>query len=145
MGYTDYDFYKNDYYGDTIPESSFAKYSDKAEAYLHRFTYRRLVSKLPTCRSVSKQVKKCICEMSEQLYGYEEYISTLVIREDGKTQQIKSASAGTESITYAGSDSIYANMVKNPGLLERCLYDITLKYLEGLIGDDGVCLLYGGL
>lgn len=145
MGYTDYEFYKNDYYGDSIPESSFNKYSDKAEIYLHKFTYHRLVSKLPTYRAVSKQIKKCICELSEQIYGYEQYVNSMTVNEEGKTQQIKSASAGSESVTYAGNESIYANMTKTPELFEKYLYGITVKYLDGLVDDKGVCLLYGGL
>lgn len=145
MGYVDYNFYVNDYYGDTIPESFFPKYCDKAESYLHQFTYRRLVVKLPTKRSTAKQVKKCICEMAEQIYALEQYLKLTAIQEDGKTRMVKSVSAGSESVTYAGSDNPYAAMAKNPKEAGEMLYRITVRYLDGMCDDKGICLLYGGV
>lgn len=130
MGYVDYNFYVNDYYGDTIPESSFLKYCDKAESYLHQFTYRRLAAKLPTKRGTAKQVKKCICELAEQLYALEQYLKSTTIQEDGKTKMVKSVSAGSESVTYAGSDTPYAAMAKSPKEVTELLYRITVRYPE---------------
>lgn len=145
MKYVDYQFYQNDYYGDIIPESSFTKFGNRAEDYMYRYTYNRLVTKLPDDENVAVRVKKCICAMAEVLYEYEQYKKSLTVDANGKTQQVKSVSAGAESITYAGSESIYAAMSKDPYMLDKVLYGTTERFLNGLTDDAGVCLLYGGL
>ena len=39
MGYTTYDFYQNKYYGDSIEESLFPKWEDRAAMKLDQLTY----------------------------------------------------------------------------------------------------------
>ena len=39
MGYTTYDFYKEKYYGDSIEESLFPKWEDRASDKLNQLTY----------------------------------------------------------------------------------------------------------
>ena len=39
MGYTTYDFYKEKYYGDSIGESLFPKWEDRASMKLDQLTY----------------------------------------------------------------------------------------------------------
>ena len=145
MGYVDFQFYQENYYGDVIPESPFPKYGSRAEDYLNRFTYNRISTKLPDDETVALRIKKCICALAEVLCEYDNYKESVAVDENGKTKQVKSVSAGAESITYAGSESTYAAMAKDPNMLDTVLYGITVKYLDGLAGDDGVCLLYGGL
>ena len=39
MGYTTFDFYKEKYYGDSIEESLFPKWEDRASDKLNQLTY----------------------------------------------------------------------------------------------------------
>ena len=145
MGYADYKFYTENYYGALIGESSFCRYEDRAEAYIDEFTHRRLVSKLPGDRYTSKQIRKCVCEMAELLYRIDKYMEVTTIGDDGKTTMVKAMSAGTESITYAGEANPIAELAKKPGELRTNMFRTAVKYLDGLCDDNGICLLYGGV
>ena len=47
MAYADYKFYTEKYYGDTVPESDFPKYVERASDRIDMITFDRLVDGLP--------------------------------------------------------------------------------------------------
>ena len=47
MAYADYQFYTTTYYGDTVPESDFPKYAERASDRIDSVTFDRLVNGFP--------------------------------------------------------------------------------------------------
>lgn len=145
MAYADYEFYKKQYYGDSIAEATFDKWIDKASRQLDVLTSRRLLSVYPDDEYADQQVKLCVCEIADKLYEVDLYIKAQAVKKDGTAGVIQSKSAGSESVSYAVSEMPYGNLVKNPNELNNQIYLIAKKYLAFVAGSDGVCLLYRGL
>ena len=62
----DYAYYAEEYGGHIIPEDRFNYVMQRAEMYLHTFTFDRLKGK--TYDSI---VKNCLCDMAETIYKVE--------------------------------------------------------------------------
>lgn len=145
MAYADYEFYKNEYHGDTIAESDFLKWADKASRQMDVFTFRRLLSAYPTDEYTDKQIKLCVCELAEKIMETDKYLEASALTKDGHASIVKSVSAGSESITYATGETVYANVIKDDRS-RKAFYRVTLTdYLSGLTDANGVCLLYAGV
>lgn len=145
MAYADYEFYKNEYFGDTIAESDFPKWADRASRQIDVFTFRRLLSAYPPDEYTDKQIKLCMCELAEKMMETDKYLKASALNEEGHATAVKSVSAGSESITYATGETVYASVIKD----ERsriAFYRVTLtEYLNGLTDANGICLLYVGV
>lgn len=86
--FADYKFYKEDFFGTTIPsEASYNYYGRLAATYLEQATFGRATSDFV-------KVKECECRIAELLYGSNESQS-----ENGR--EVKSESVGGWSKTYA--------------------------------------------
>lgn len=145
MAYADYEFYTNEYHGDTIAEADFPKWSDRASRQMDVYTFRRLLSAYPTDEYTDKQIKLCMCELAEKMMETDKYLKASALTEDGHAAVVKSVSAGSESITYATGETVYANVVKDDRS-RKAFYRVTLtEYLNGLTDANGVCLLYAGV
>lgn len=106
--YTTYEFYKEDFYGDVIPQESFSKFELKARFELDRFTFGRLKG----LHEISGVVQMCMCELMEYLYA------------DASRQRgngISSESTDGYSVTFQ-KDKSSAVMVKE-------MYQIACKHL----------------
>lgn len=145
MAYADYEFYKNEYFGDTIAESDFPKWADRASRQIDVFTFKRLQSAYPSDKYTDRQIKLCMCDLAQKMMEADKYMKANTLNEEGHSNVIKSVSAGSESITYATEETVYASVIKD----ERsriAFYRVTLtEYLNGLTDADGVCLLYAGV
>lgn len=158
MTYTDYEFYTTKYYGDTVPESEFEKYADRASDRIDAITFDRLVDGLPEDKRANTKVQKAVCAVAETLYRIEqikkasmETVGT-VVREDGTVtgKAVSSVSSGAESISYvtgtAGSNSnIYSQAAMDKKVENILLRQVATEYLIGVTDDKGVCLLYAGI
>ena len=89
MAYADYRFYTTTYYGDTVPESDFQKYAERASDRIDAITFDRLVNGFPEEERAATKVKKAVCAVAETLYQIDqikkasmESVGT-VTREDG--------------------------------------------------------------
>ena len=102
-----FDFYKNAYLGDTIPEAAFSGMAAQAQSVLERFRrIYRVESTGPDAESMA------VCAMAETIYGG--------LKSRGG---ISSASAGTVSVHYDSSKTGHGAMMKE-------LYDRASVYLD---------------
>lgn len=158
MAYADYQFYIEKYYGDTVPESDFPKYAERASDRIDSVTFDRLVNGFPEEeRSVTK-VKKSVCAVADALYQIDqikkasmESVGT-VTREDGTvvSKAVSSISSGSESISFTtgssgGTESIYGQAAVDKKVESVLLYQVATEYLSGVTDKKGICLLYAGL
>lgn len=145
MAYADYEFYKNEYYGNTIAESDFPKWADRASRQIDVFTFRRLLSAYPPDEYTDKQIKLCMCDLAEKMMETDKYLKASALNEEGHASVVKSVSAGSESITYATGETVYASVIKDERS-RTAFYRVTLtEYLNGLTDANGICLLYAGV
>lgn len=158
MAYADYQFYTTTYYGDTVPESDFPKYAERASDRIDSITFDRLVNGFPEEERAVTKVKKAVCAVAEALYQIDqikkssmESVGT-VTREDGTvvSKAVSSISSGSESISFAtgsssGAESIYGQATIDKKVESVLLYQIATEYLSGVTDKKGICLLYAGL
>lgn len=158
MAYADYQFYTEKYYGNTVPESDFPKYAERASDRIDAITFDRLVNGLPDEERAVTKVKKSVCAVADALYQIDqikkasmESVGT-VTREDGTvvSKAVSSVSSGSESISYAtgssgGTESIYGQAAVDKKVESVLLYQIATEYLSGVTDKKGICLLYAGL
>ena len=158
MAYADYQFYTEKYYGDTVPESDFQKYAERASDRIDAITFDRLVNGFPEEERAVTKVKKAVCALAEALYQIDqikkasmESVGT-VTREDGTvvSKAVSSISSGSESISFAtgssgGAESIYGQAAVDKKVESVLLYQVAMEYLSGVTDKKGICLLYAGL
>lgn len=158
MAYADYQFYTEKYYGDTVPESDFPKYSERASDRIDAITFDRLIDGLPENERAQTKVKKSVCAVADALYQIDqikkasiESVGT-VTREDGTvvSKAVSSISSGSESISFAtgssgNTESIYGQAALDKKVESVLLYQVATEYLSGVTDKKGICLLYAGL
>lgn len=158
MAYADYKFYTEKYYGDTVPESDFQKYAERASDRIDAITFDRLVNGFPEEERAVTKVKKAVCAVADALYQIDqikkasmETIGT-VTREDGTvvSKAVSSVSSGSESISFAsgssgGAESIYGQAAVDQKVESVLLYQVAVEYLSGVTDNKGICLLYAGM
>lgn len=158
MAYADYQFYTKKYYGDTVPESDFSKYADRASDRIDMITFDRLVDGLPDDERSQTKIKKAVCALADAIYQIDqikkasmETVGT-VVREDGTVtgKAVSSVSSGSESISYvtgtSGSNTdIYSQAAMDKKVENILLRQIATDYLAGVVDNKGVCILYAGL
>ena len=118
-----------------MPSSDWNRTAGKASDFLDAATFGRLENGIP--ENFERNVKRCICEMSEYVYAFAESLSKSGTNQAGaKTYE----QIGAYAVNYAGiSDSISTLMNGSPAGLETLLSQIAMKYL----GRTG--LLYRGV
>lgn len=157
MAYTDYEFYKNEFYGDAVPESNFLKYADRASDRIDQYTFDRLVDGLPENERAKTKVQKAVCAVADEMYKVDQARNALmdnigtIQREDGTVvnKAVSSVSSGNESISYATgsniSSNVYAQASMDKKVENALLLNVATEYLAGATNDKGICLLYAGL
>ena len=146
MGYADYDFYKTEYYGDLLTPEEFNRWNERASRWLDAETDRRLISAYPSDEYTDTQIKLCICELAEKMMETQRYLSASAINQTtGTSGMVKSMSAGSESITYATGETVYASVIKDERSKHGFFYATVANYLNGLEDAKGICLLYKGM
>ena len=158
MAYTDYAFYKNEYYGNVVSETDFPKYADRASDRVDEITFDRLADGLPSDSRANKKVQKAVCSVAETLYQIDSIKNTLlsnlgtVETEDGKVtgKTVSSVTAGSESITYStgmsdASKTVYAQAAMDKKVENILLQQSAGQYLYGVKDDKGEYLLYAGI
>lgn len=157
MAYTDYEFYKNKFYGDTVPESDFLKYAERASDRIDQYTFDRLVDGLPENERVKTKVQKAVCAVADTMYQIDQIkkasMDTVgtIQKEDGTVvnKAVSSISSGNESVSYATgsniSGNVYAQASMDKKVENALLLNVATEYLAGATNDKGICLLYAGL
>lgn len=158
MAYADYQFYTGKYYGDTVPESDFPKYAERASDRIDMITFDRLADGLPDDERSQTKIKKAVCALADAIYQIDqikkasmETVGT-VVREDGTVtgKAVSSVSSGSESISYVAGTSgsnadIYSQAAMDKKVENVLLQQIATDYLSGAVDKKGICLLYAGL
>lgn len=157
MSYTDYEFYKNKFYGDTVPESDFLKYAERASDRIDQYTFDRLVDGLPDDERVKTKVQKAVCAVADTMYQIDQIkkasMDTVgtIQKEDGTVvnKAVSSVSSGNESISYVTGSNISSNVYTQASMDKKVenalLLNVATEYLAGATNDKGICLLYAGL
>jgi len=86
MAYADYDFYKQNYMGTVIPESSFPQVAQRASEYINAITLGKATAQLQTYEN---EIQMATCAVAEDYY---------LNRDSDK--HIISESVGGHSVTY---------------------------------------------
>lgn len=144
MGYTTYEFYDNEYGGSSIPEEEFLKLSNKASRLVDCYTSRRLVIAYPKEPQNDFAIQQCICELAELQQEIQAAKQATTIK-DGKMDLIKSISSGSESITYATTESQYVKAAMDDSIKIQMEQTIINSNLAGVTDANGINLLYRGL
>jgi len=164
MAYTDYEFYKERYYGSMIPEADFPRLSERASDFIDTIPFDRLVDGLPANERAAAKVQKAVCAVSEALYqiGLAEQqalsaasgTSTQVGVMAGTTGVITSRNSGSESISYASPSELAGSAKEwsavyaaagDAGATNKLLVETARPYLSGVADDRGVNLLHAGI
>lgn len=122
MSQVDYAYYVEKYGGDIIPQNrAFMKAADKAEVYLHMFTFDRLKEE-----TYDNLIKNCICDMAEAVYRSE-------VVDGGKEK--KSENNDGYSVSYVteradGQDAAEAMKNKMYGIVKCYLMNTGLLSFE---------------
>lgn len=144
MGYATYEFYKEKYFGNSIDESEFDKWNERASSKVDSLTSRRLLTAYPDDDYSDKQIKLCICALAEKMMEIDKYMTASAIQADGTSKIVQSKSAGSESISYATVETVYANAIKDQRSMNGMYYATVAEYLEDITDANGICLLYRG-
>lgn len=105
--YTDYDFYREQYFGSSIPEQAFGSLAVRASSYVRYITFNRI-------EEIADDVQMATCAAAEAIYKNEQ--------NDGKSAE----TIGKHSVTYNTKgtaekkiQSAVAPYLANTGLLYR--------------------------
>ena len=163
MAYADYEFYKTSFFGATVPESDFMRFSERASDFIDMMTFDRLADGLPS--DEQKRIKKAVCTLADLMYQIELAEKNAIAAAGGtltsagtsdgtSTGVITSKSSGSESISYATPQQIGASakewsaVYAAAGDVQKTndlLLKTALPLLMGVRTDEGIPILYAGL
>ena len=144
--YAEFDFYTNQYYGDTITEDEWPKYGSRASDYLDWMTRRQMVDNLPTEEGALAKISKACCAVADQLKRIDEIRASESAADNGiaVNGQVRSVSSGGESISFEASAASKA-VAGGEADVNRYLYEVAKPYLSGVADDRGHLYLYWGI
>ena len=134
MKYTTYDFYKEKYYGDSIEESLFPKWEDRASMKLDQLTYGNI--NVETQAEFDEKIQKATCALADLLYQID---YKTVHANDPKNGNVKSMSSGGQSISFGSNETLVDKVLGDKAAQNRLCYDAVCEYLSG------TGLLYAGV
>lgn len=150
MAYTDFEFYKDTFFGDTLTEDIADKFLERASDEIDAITFNRLSNAFPSDSSHAKKVKKAVCAVAEALFIVDTQSKAALMQkvDNGYTGgAISSVSSGKESISYTtsgASASMYAAAASSAVALRELLNSIAVRYLANVPDNNGTNLLYAG-
>lgn len=134
MGYTEYGFYKEKYYGDSIEKSLFPKWSDKASEKLNSLTYGNITE--DALSRYDEQIQKATCALADLLFQID---YRTIHANDEKAGNVKSMSSGGRSISFGSNETLVDKVLNDKVAQNRLCYDTVCEYLSG------TGLLYAGV
>lgn len=133
MGYTTFEFYKNSYYGDSVEESLFPKWEDKASMKLDLLTYGNINDDTRT--KFDERIQKATCALVDLLYQIDYKTAHA---NDAQAGNVKSMSSGGQSISFGSNETLVDKVLNDKVAQNRLCYDTICEYLSG------TGLLYAG-
>ena len=134
MGYTAFEFYRDSYYGDSIEESLFPKWEDRASMKLDQLTYGNIND--DTQAEFDEKIQKATCALADLLYQID---YKTVHANDPKNGNVKSMSSGGQSISFGSNETLVDKVLGDKVAQNRLCYDAVCEYLSG------TGLLYAGV
>ena len=134
MGYTAFEFYRDSYYGDSIEESLFPKWEDRASMKLDQLTYGNINDE--TQAEFDEKIQKATCALADLLYQID---YKTVHANDPKNGNVKSMSSGGQSISFGSNETLVDKVLNDKTAQNRLCYDTVCEYLSG------TGLLYAGV
>ncbi len=117
---SDYDFYRNVYYGEILTAEDFPKYATRADAYLNELTYGHYAdTSLPEATIIA--IKMAECAVADLCFTTE--------AESNVSSAISKETVGSHSVTYrTGSDAAKTLSARIKETAERYLFPTGLLY-----------------
>ena len=134
MGYTAFEFYRDSYYGDSIEESLFPKWEDRASMKLDQLTYGNI--NVETQAEFDEKIQKATCALADLLYQID---YKTVHANDPMNGNVKSMSSGGQSISFGSNETLVDKVLGDKAAQNRLCYDAVCEYLSG------TGLLYAGV
>ena len=134
MGYTTYEFYKDEYYGDSIEESLFPKWESRATDRLDELTYGNITA--DALEEYSEKIQKAVCALADLLYKIDFKTNHA---NDTNGGNVKSMSSGGQSISFGSNETLVDKVLNDKVAQNRLCYDTVREYLSG------TGLLYAGV
>ena len=134
MGYTTYEFYQNEYYGDSIEESLFPKWESRATDRLDELTYGNITEDV--LEEYSEKIQKATCALADLLYKIDYKTNHA---NDTNGGNVKSMSSGGQSISFGSNETLIDKVLNDKVAQNRLCYDTVCEYLSG------TGLLYAGV
>lgn len=134
MGYTTFEFYESKYYGDSIEESLFPKWNDRASEKLDQLTYGHINE--DTLKEFDERIQKATCALADLLCQIDFKTSHA---SDEKGGNVKSMSSGGRSINFGTNETLIDKVLNDKTAQNRLCYDTVCEYLSG------TGLLYAGV
>lgn len=134
MGYTAFEFYRDSYYGDSIEESIFPKWEDRASMKLDQLTYGNI--NVETQAEFDEKIQKATCALADLLYQIDYKTAHA---NDPKNGNVKSMSSGGQSISFGSNETLVDKVLGDKAAQNRLCYDEVCEYLSG------TGLLYAGV
>ena len=134
MGYTTYEFYKDEYYGDSIEESLFPKWESRATDRLDELTYGNITA--DALEEYSEKIQKAVCALADLLYKIDFKTNHA---NDTNGGNVKSMSSGGQSISFGSNETLVDKVLNDKVAQNRLCYDTVCEYLSG------TGLLYAGI
>lgn len=134
MAYTTYDFYKNEYYGDVIPDTAFPKWNDRASIKLDQLTFGKIDA--DAIDEYGEKIQKATCALADLMYQID-YKSSHA--NDETVANIKSMSSGGRSVSFGGNETLIDKVMGDKTAQNHLIYDTVCEYLAG------TGLLYAGV
>lgn len=133
MGYTTYEFYKDEYYGDSIEESLFPKWEGRATDRLDELTYGNITEDV--LEEYGEKIQKSVCALADLLYKIDFKTNHA---NDTNGGNVKSMSSGGQSISFGSNETLVDKVLNDKVAQNRLCYDTVCEYLSG------TGLLYAG-
>ena len=134
MGYTAYEFYKDEYYGDSIEESLFPKWERRAVDRLNELTFGNITA--DAMEEYSEKIQKATCALADLLYKIDYKTNHA---NDTNGGNVKSMSSGGQSISFGSNETLIDKVLNDKVAQNRLCYYTVCEYLSG------TGLLYAGV
>lgn len=134
MAYTTYEFYKNEYYGDAIPDTAFSKWNDRASTKLDQLTFGNIDADAIT--EYGEKIQKATCALADLMYQIDYKNSHA---NDETVANIKSMSSGGRSVSFGSNETLIDKVLGDKTAQNHLFYDTVCEYLAG------TGLLYAGV
>lgn len=134
MAYTTYAFYTTEYFGTAISDTDFDMWLSRATDELNYLTFNRITDEVLTEFSVP--IQKATCTIMDLLFRIDDATQKANSTDDSN---VKSKSAGNESITYVNSSTVISAVLADKRAQYSLMRNSISKYLAS------TSLLYPGV